>query len=134
MENDTFARFSNAFLLPDGKFRFTIDRADGESLTVSVPVEEAPHMIAFIAGIAKAANESRGLGPGTPPQVSELTPIETTGIGFAVAATNGETLLVVNMSGVALPFAMSSSGLLRLADDIERISRTLSAPTDRKGS
>jgi hypothetical protein len=132
--DDALLRISDPNILPDGWFRFTMERRDGETFTASCTATEAPDVIAYFAMTAKAANEAQGFGAETPPQAAQRTPIHVTGIGFAPGEPPSETHLILNMSGIALSFAISNSGLARLADDVARVARTLSAPTDRKSS
>jgi len=129
--DDALLNLSDAYILPEGHIRFTVKRRDGEALRVSCPTVEVGDIVFFLVSLAKGASEQQGLGMG-PPVMSHLTPIPATGIGFSAGMTPEETLLVVNLSGFALSFAMTSSGLLRLADDIARTAKTLAAPADRK--
>jgi hypothetical protein len=130
--NDTMAGLENGLANRDGTFRFTIKLRDGQSLVVLCTQDDAKDAIGFIAGLARYANEARGLGMGTPPQGSDVGLLPATGFGLSLTSSKGPVALILNMGGFALGAEISNSDLLRLADDFARAARTLSAPTDRK--
>lgn len=127
-EDDTLLQFSNGQILPDGRFRFTIERRDGRSLTISCEPANAQEAIAFLAGIVKATNEAQGLRG--PPRAEYFAPIATTGFGLATGRTRADTLLVVNLAGTPLAFEIPNSDLIRLAEDFSRAAKAATAPTD----
>lgn len=129
-EDDTLHQFSNGQVLPDGRFRFTIERRDGRSFTISCDPADAPDAIQHFAGMIKFTNETRGKA-GAPPHARHYAPIPATGIGLAAGRTSAETLLVVNLAGTPLAFEIPNSDLIRLANDFALAAKAAAAPTGR---
>lgn len=87
---------------------------------------EIGDIFAFLGQLASDAAADKEC-PEAVHRQSYLAPIPARGMGFAAGRTPEETLLVMRLSGLDLAFAVPSSGLAALADDIARIARTLSA-------
>ena len=119
-------RLSNAAVFDDGDtVAFTVETEDGEPFAVNCPLLELGDIFNFLGLLAKGAAEMKSANPVTPQ--TYLSPITASGIGFAAGRTPDETLLVMRLFGFDMAFAVPSSELERLADDIARIARTLSA-------
>lgn len=127
---DKLAGFEDAMSCDDGEtVAFTVKTATGKKLRVNCPLAELGDIFNYLGLLAKAAGEARNVPTPPIPQAhqSYLAPIPVEGIGFAAGAGPDETLLLMRFSGFDMAFAVSSSGLVALADDIRRIALTLSA-------
>ncbi len=122
-------RLSDARISDDGNaVGFQIERADEQTFAAWCRVPTLNDAFHFLAVAAKAAGEQREEAPrlGSEPQ-NYTTPIPAIGIAFQAGQTPAETVLVMRLHGFDMGFQIPSDGLVRLADDIARIARTLSA-------
>lgn len=107
---------------------FTIKADRGKNLRVHCPLAEIGDIVQALVQLAKAAGEMRDdPKPATSQGQNYFAPIPCEGMGFQLGETPDKTLLVVRLAGFDLAFELESSGLMRLADDVVRISRTLAA-------
>jgi hypothetical protein len=132
--DESFKSISGPRVLDDGKrVAFTVERQDGKTLRVTCPTTELGEIISFLALIGVHASENAPLSvdrtPGAP---LSMTPIPAFGLGFAHGQSPDETFLLVNLRGFQLEFQIPSSGLIRLADDVSRIARTLAADSSKE--
>ena len=128
-KGEKLLRFENAMYFDNGEtVAFTIKTSAGKQLRVHCPIAELGDIFSYLGELAKAAGEAR-IAPIPPiPQTQNyLAPIPAQGIGFQAGPTLDETLVVVRLFGFDFAFQIQSSGLARLADDVARIARTLSA-------
>jgi hypothetical protein len=127
------ATISNMGTLDDGNaVAFTIETEDGNRLALHCLLPELGDIFCALATLAKAAGEERNAPTPEPPATHNyLAPIPAQGIGFQAGRTPDETLLVVRLYGFDMAFSVPSSGLVRLADDVARIARTLSAGSNQ---
>jgi hypothetical protein len=116
----------------DGDVGFRIEREDGAELDVACSVPEIGDIFSFLGTLAKHAGEETQASLQDNPQQSYLVPIPATEIGFASSASPNETLLVIGLHGFGLAFSIPNSGLERMADELARTARTLSADQTRK--
>ena|ERR1051326_3952569 len=107
---------------------FTIKTATGKHLRVNCSLPELSDMFSYLGHLAKAASEQQNAPTSfNPDALNELAPIPAQGIGFQAGRNLNETLLVVRLFGFLLAFAVPSSGLASMADELVQIVRTLSA-------
>jgi hypothetical protein len=107
---------------------FTIKNATGKQMRVNCSLPEIGDICSFLGTVAKAAGEIRNAPtPPFPHGHNYLAPIPAQGIGFQAGANLGETILVMRLFGFDMAFSVESSGLARIADEVARIARTLSA-------
>jgi len=107
---------------------FAIEAESGDRLALNCSLPELGDIFCTLGMLAKGAGEARNLPePGSQGQQDYLAPIPAVGIAFQAGRSADETLLIMRLSGFDLAFAVPSDGLARLADDIARIARTLSA-------
>jgi hypothetical protein len=120
---------SSAAVLNEGEdVAFTVETEDGRRLVLNCSLPEIGDIFNFLGHLAKAAGEERTVPVPTPPAgYNYLAPVPATGIGFQGGTTPDETLLVIRLAAFDLAFSVPSSGLARLADEIGRMARTLSA-------
>jgi hypothetical protein len=128
---DRLRRFSSAQIRDRGEgIAFTIEREDGQALTVSCPIPELGDIFSFLAQAARAAGAARADKRSTAAQ-PYFAPIPVDGLGFATGRHPGETLIVANLAGFGLALAASSSALAQFGRDLARTAETLSARTDQ---
>jgi hypothetical protein len=122
---------SAAFL--DGDVAFTVKTVSGNTFRVHCPVAELGDIFRYLGHLAKASGDMRDVSTTIPiPQTQNyLAPVPAQGIAFQAGAAPDETLLVMRLHGFDMAFAVSSSGLVALADDIRRIALTLSAGSEK---
>ncbi len=128
-KGDKLGRFDDAMAFDDGEVvAFTVNAANGKQLRVHCPLAELGDIFSYLGQLAKAAGEMRGVPmPPIPQTHNYLAPVPVEGIAFQAGTQPDETLLVMRLSGFDMAFAVSSSGLVALADDVQRIALTLSA-------
>jgi hypothetical protein len=126
---DKLACLENATVLDDGeRVAFTVKGSTGKQMRVHCPLAEIGDVFSFLGHLAKAAGEARNAPtPPVPHTHNYLAPVPAQGIGFQAGDHPDRTLLVVRLFGFDLAFEIQSNELARLADDISRIARTLSA-------
>ena len=130
--SDALLRLHDQHILPDGRIRFTIEREDGRSLTVSCPWAEVADIVQFLCALAKDATEQLGIS-NDPKATPHLVRLPASRIGFAPDAEMPDiTLMIIGVGGLPLAFQIPNSDLVRLADEFSRNAKTLSAPTSRK--
>jgi hypothetical protein len=119
----------DAAVFDDGEIvAFTIKSETGKQLRLNCSLPEIGDICSFLATAAKAAGEMRNAPtPPFPHGHNYLAPVPSQGIGFQAGANPGETLLVVRLFGFDMAFSVPSSALVRMADELGRIARTLSA-------
>ena len=111
---------------------FRIERVDGEILDVSCSLPEIGDIFNFLGSLAKDAGELRATQPQKPTEgYNYITAIPAQGIGFQPGPGPDETMIVIRLTGFDMAFAVPNNALARLADDISRIARTLSAQQDK---
>ena len=127
--NDELVRLTDARVREDGKaIAFRIERVDGETFDLSCSLPDLGDMFSYLGNAAlhataEEATQQQGAS-GPPP---DLHPIPATGIAFAAGASSDHTLLVMKLHGFRMAFEIPSRDLVRLADEISQIARTLSA-------
>ena len=122
-------QLSDAAVFDDGEtVRFCVDAFGTKKLDVFCPVAQLGDIFSFLGHLAKAAGEARDAPtPPLPHGHNYLAPLPAQRVGFQAGSTPDETLLVVRLFGFDMAFAAPSSGLARMADELGRIARTLSA-------
>ena len=120
---------SDAAVFDDGAtVGFCVDAFGTKKLDVFCPIAQLGDIFSFLGHLAKAAGESRDAP--TPPFLHGHNYLAQ-GIGFQAGSTPDETLVVVRLFGFDMAFAVPSSGLARMADELGRIARTLSAGSSK---
>jgi hypothetical protein len=106
---------------------FTITTETGKRLRVQCSLAELGDIFGFLANIAKYAGEMSGVPtPPLPQGQNYLVPIPVEGMALQTAgAPPGESLLVIRLTGFDMAFSLPNSGIIRLADDFVRASRSL---------
>jgi hypothetical protein len=130
---ETLARLLNPGVLDDGEsVAFTIETVNGRRYPLNCPLPEIGDIFSFLGALAKAAGEERNVpAPRGTATYNYLAPIPASGMGFQAGRTPDETLVVIRLSGFDMAFVFPSDELVRLAGDIARIARTLSAGSGR---
>jgi hypothetical protein len=107
---------------------FTVKATTGKAMRVHCPIAELGDIFSYLGQLAKSAGEMRNVSmPPIPQSQNYLAPIPASAIGFQAGAGPDETLIVMRLSGFDMAFAVPSSGLVALAEDIRRIALTLSS-------
>jgi hypothetical protein len=75
-------------------------------LSVSCPLAELGDIFSFLASLAKAAAQVRGME--SPASQLYFAPIPIDGLGFATGRTPDETLIVVSLGGFGMTRSPSS--------------------------
>ena len=126
---DKLAALEDATILENGeRIAFTIKTSEGRQMRVNCSLAEIGDIFSFLGQAAKEAGMTKD-APSPPPSgaYNHLAPVPAQGIGFQAGQQPDSTLLVMRLFGFDMAFEVPSSGLVRLADDIARIARTLSA-------
>jgi len=126
-------QLSDAAVFDDGEtVGFCVDAFGTKKLDVFCSIAELGDIFSFLGNLAKAAGDLRAAPTPPMPQAHNyLAPVPAQGAGFQAGSTPDETLLVVRLFGFDMAFAVPSSGLARIADELGRIARTLSAGPSR---
>lgn len=120
-----FIRFSNPIPIDNKHFATIVETEEGESLDLSIPINEVGAMIEFLVSVAAVVNPVRTTSP--PPY---WNPIRVERSGFSFGASPSETILFHQIGGFYLAFALDTNRLRQLASDFARIARTASASDD----
>jgi hypothetical protein len=114
------------------KVAFTVTTTTGNRMRVHCTLSEIGDIFSYLGSLAKAAGEMRSVpAPSIPQGHDYLAPVPAQGIGFQAGRSLDETLLVVRLSGFDVAFAVPSSELARMADDLVHIARTLSTGSEK---
>lgn len=122
--------FDDAMSFDNGEtVAFTVKTVTGKQLRINCTLPELGDIFQYLALLAKeAGSQSNAPAPTFPHGYrNDFSPIPALGVGFQAGENPSETILVVRLAGFDFGFAVPSSALAALADDIARIARTLSA-------
>lgn len=124
-------RWADPMISPDGENLWVrAETATGESLDLALPIAELGDTVQFFVSsaefiVSQSVQADEPIPKGL--QKHDWAAIPIRGIALGVGRSPGETILMVHLSCCQLAFPVSSSDLLRLADDFARTARTLSA-------
>jgi hypothetical protein len=132
MTTDRLHRLSNAESRDHGTvIAFTVERRDGEQLTVSCPLAEIGDIFSFLAQAVRAAGAA-GADMQSIEAQQYFAPVPIDGLGFAVGRTPEETLIVANLAGFGLALAVTNTALAQFGRDLARTAATLSASASKQ--
>jgi hypothetical protein len=103
---------------------------DGSKMDLAFPVSDLGALVAYFAVLNDRLSEE-GVGGLRPPTADICGPIRVNGLGFQASVRPDDTMLVLDLAGCRLGFALTNTRLIALADDVTRVARTLSADQRR---
>jgi hypothetical protein len=100
---------------------------DGETVEVAIPVAEIGRLVSYFAGLNDFLS-SQGVSVKRGRKDDLFGPIRVHGLGFHAGPE--DTMLVLDLAGCRLGFALESTQLIRFARELPQVALALSA--DRK--
>lgn len=99
---------------------------DGTEIDLLVSVTQLGDLVAYFAVLNDLLSD-QGVTPDRGPKDDVHGPIRVHGLGFQAGTKPEDSMLVLDLAGCRLGFALDSERLVALADGVSRMARTLSA-------